>query len=86
MFRPFPEQALRRVLSGVSRVAVVDRDISPGFGGVLWGELRGCLDAMVQGVMVGLGGGDVRPQHLGSIIDDLVTREIASEPAIMEVG
>ena len=88
MFRPFPYAALTKFLAGAARVAILDRDISPGMGGVLWSETRGCAPngAVVQGTMLGLGGGDVRRQHITAVIDDLVLREHAGEPQILEVA
>jgi pyruvate/2-oxoacid:ferredoxin oxidoreductase alpha subunit len=87
MFRPFPEADLRRLIAGRKRVAVLDRDLCPGFGGILWGEVRGCAGAgsVVQGYVLGLGGGDIRPEHVGKIIDDVLARKDAGEPLLMEV-
>lgn len=88
MFRPFPEDLLREQLRGARRVGVLDRDLSPGLGGVLWGELRGCAPpgALVQSYMVGLGGGDVRPEHVDELLDDLVSRPAPGAPALVEVA
>jgi pyruvate/2-oxoacid:ferredoxin oxidoreductase alpha subunit len=88
MFRPFPYAALTKFLARAKRVAVLDRDISPGMGGVLWSEARGCapIGAIVQGTMLGLGGGDVRRRHVTAILDDVVAREHAGEPQIVEVA
>lgn len=88
MFRPFPAARLAELLKGRRRVGVIDRDISPGLGGVLWGELRGVTgaDTLVQGYMLGLGGGDVRPEHIGELLADLVARETAGTPRMMETG
>ena len=88
MFRPFPEKQLVDVLGSVPKVAVLDRDISLGFGGILWGELRGCLshETLVQGYMIGLGGGDIRPDHLVSVIEDLRDRDRSAAPVILEVA
>jgi pyruvate/2-oxoacid:ferredoxin oxidoreductase alpha subunit len=88
MFRPFDEATMRSLLAGVPRVAVIDRNISPGLGGILWAESRAMADrdAVVQDYMIGLGGGDVRPEHLLDIIDDLQSRETAGEPFITEVA
>jgi hypothetical protein len=35
---------------------------------------------------VGLGGGDVRPEHIEAISRDLAGRETAGEPVFMEAG
>ena len=88
MFRPFPGDALRHLLAGCRRVGVIDRDLSPGLGGVLWGELRGAVagTALVQGYMMGLGGGDVRPEHVEGVLKDLLARESAGAPEIVEAG
>ncbi len=88
MFRPFPEEALRRALDGRRRVGVLDRDLCPGLGGILWAELRGCAPAgcLVQGYLVGLGGGDIRPPHVAQLLDDLRGRAAPSPPQILEVG
>ncbi len=87
-FRPFPSALLAAAFRGRRRIAVVDRNISLGFGGVLWGECRGLADAgaVVQGCMVGVGGGDVRPEHLLAIAEDAASRQVAGAPVIMEAG
>ncbi len=88
MMRPFPADMLRRQLAGKSRVAVIDRNISLGFGGVLWGEARGCADpqALVQNYILGIGGGDVRPEHIEQLIADLESRDQAGQPVMLEAG
>lgn len=87
MFRPFPEDLLREQLSGRQRIAVMDRDVCPGLGGILWGEVRGVVpDAMVQGYMVGVGGGDVQPKHIQEVLDDLMALDAPGIPKIMEVA
>jgi pyruvate/2-oxoacid:ferredoxin oxidoreductase alpha subunit len=88
MFRPFPAEELTQRLASVSRIAVLDRDISPGMGGVLWSELLSCAPAAatVQGYMLGLGGGDVREEHVTRVIDDLLARPHAGRPELVEVA
>ncbi len=87
MFRPFPEDLLRKFLSGRERIAIMDRDVCPGLGGILWGEVRGVVpDALVQGYMVGVGGGDVQPKHIQEVLDDLISLKSAGTPKIMEVA
>ncbi|RMG20504.1 MAG: pyruvate ferredoxin oxidoreductase [Deltaproteobacteria bacterium] len=88
VFRPFPETYLVEALSGVRKIAVLDRDLSPGFGGILWGELRGALRGgqLVQSYLAGLGGGDVRPEHLLEILEDLEHRSDPVPSILKEVA
>ena len=88
MFRPFPDQALRSALAGAKRIGVLDRNLAPGIGGIVWSELRGLApaDAIVQDYIVGIGGGDVRPTHITGIIEDLEARQMAAAPKFVEVG
>jgi pyruvate/2-oxoacid:ferredoxin oxidoreductase alpha subunit len=88
MFRPFPSDALKKAFSGISRIAVIDRDISFGFGGALWGEVRALAEpgAMVQNFITGLGGGDVRPGHIEKMVYDALERKAAGPPVFVGVG
>jgi pyruvate/2-oxoacid:ferredoxin oxidoreductase alpha subunit len=88
MFRPFPAELLKQALSGATRIAVVDRNISLGFGGVLWGEVRGlaAAGAIVQDYVAGTGGGDVRPEHIEELVNDVCARKVGGEPAFIGVG
>ncbi|MBI5852855.1 MAG: pyruvate ferredoxin oxidoreductase [Planctomycetes bacterium] len=88
MFRPFPESELREALGRCARVAILDRDISLGLGGVLWAESRACAreGAIVQNYVVGLGGGDIRPRDVDAMLRDLLARTAAGAPEIVEVG
>ncbi len=89
MFRPFPRAALAAAIGPAKRVGVLDRNISPGSGGIFWGEvavsLRGRADVLLQDYLVGLGGGDVTPALIGEILDDLAARKEASEPTWKEI-
>jgi pyruvate/2-oxoacid:ferredoxin oxidoreductase alpha subunit len=88
MFRPLPEEPLRRLLPSGAKIGVLDRDLCPGLGGILWGEIRGLApaDSVVQNYLLGLGGGDVRPEHLGDVLKDLQEREAPGAPVFTEVG
>ncbi|HSG76012.1 MAG TPA: transketolase C-terminal domain-containing protein [Burkholderiales bacterium] len=64
LFRPLPAAELRAALAGVRDVLVLERDFSPGAGGVLHQELRAALYGMkdapgVHGVLAGVGGVNV---------------------------
>jgi pyruvate/2-oxoacid:ferredoxin oxidoreductase alpha subunit len=88
-FRPFPRVELQRACATAKRVGVLDRNHAPGSGGIFWGEvattLRQVPDLFVQDYIVGLGGGDVTPRTVDTIIEDLVSRNEATEPLWREV-
>jgi pyruvate/2-oxoacid:ferredoxin oxidoreductase alpha subunit len=88
LFRPFPAELLCQKLAGKRRIAVLDRNISLGFGGVLWGELRGTTDpeALVQNYILGIGGGDVQPELIEGLIQDMLQRKTADAPILLEVA
>jgi pyruvate/2-oxoacid:ferredoxin oxidoreductase alpha subunit len=86
LFRPLPVAAIRKWFAGKQRIAVIDRNISLGFGGILWGEVQALADpgTVVQNYLAGLGGGDVRPEHITGMLADLLPRQIAGQPAMVE--
>jgi len=43
MIRPWPAQAIRKALHGRRAVAVLDQNLSPGQGGILFQEIAACL-------------------------------------------
>lgn len=66
MFRPFPGEEIARALKGVRKVAVLERDLSCGLGGIIAHELRAALYTEenrpeVFGFVSGLGGRDITP-------------------------
>ncbi len=86
LFRPLPVQALRAALAGVRDVLVLDRNHSPGAGGVLHQELRAALYGLanpprVHGYLAGVGGVNVAPER----IVEFVRGARASEPAVGSV-
>lgn len=88
LFRPFPHLLLEKMLASADRIAFIDRNVSPGMGGIMWSEGRVTApkDALVQNYMIGLGGGDIRPEMLEKVFVDLLDREQAGPPQIVEVG
>lgn len=90
MFRPFPREELRAVVGSARRIGVLDRNHSPGSGGIFWSEiaatLQGRSDAILQDYLVGLGGGDVTTDVVGEILDDLRGRRVVDAPVWQEVG
>ena len=71
-FRPFPDEALRESLSNLKAVAVLERDVSIGAGGVVYLELAHCLgkrhdSPLLTNYIMGLGGRDVTFEEIKDI-------------------
>ncbi len=84
LFRPLPVQALRAALTGVRAVIVLDRNHSPGAGGVLHQELRAALYGMpgapaIHGCLAGVGGVNVSVDRLCGIVREALAREPVPE-------
>lgn len=69
LIRPFPDDALRAALGGLRGVAVIDQNLSNGFGGVLHGEVVSALygetaaPPVVASFIGGLGGRDITQEE-----------------------
>lgn len=75
LFRPLPVAALRAALADVDDVIVLDRNHSPGAGGVLHQELRAALYGVpaaprIHGLLAGVGGVNVSPARLASWVNE----------------
>lgn len=90
MFRPFPREELLAAMGSAKRVGVLDRNHSPGSGGIFWQEIATTLrdrpGVLLQDYLVGLGGGDVTEQVIDEIIDDLVGRSASEAPVWKEMS
>jgi pyruvate/2-oxoacid:ferredoxin oxidoreductase alpha subunit len=87
-FRPFPRAELQWACASARRIGVLDRNHSPGSGGVFWNEVATSLremPALIQDYIVGLGGGDVTPLTVDRIISELQARDESTEPVWREV-
>ena len=85
LFRPLPVAALRSALAGVRDVLVLDRDFSPGAGGVLHQELRAALYGVpdaprMHGLLAGVGGVNVPPLKIVELALAARGRKTAEEP------
>jgi pyruvate ferredoxin oxidoreductase alpha subunit len=79
-YRPFPAQLLKETLSGYGKVAVVEKALSPGLGGPLFHEIASALydsneRPELRNFIVGLGGRDVRLDHVEKLINMTVKGE-----------
>jgi len=69
VFRPFPTEEIKEVLEKASKVAVIDKNISFGMGGVLYNNIRATTNANAHGFIAGLGGRDITPSFIREIIE-----------------
>ncbi len=81
LFRPFPRDEIRRVLGPYDRVAVIDRNISFGAGGIFAQEIRAALANLpkrpvVYPFVAGLGGRDITPRTITTVVE----RALSDEP------
>jgi len=76
MFRPFPVELVRNALKGKKRIAVVERDLSPGQCGIFYQEIKWALNTIqtknlcgsIFGFVAGLGGADITPSLIEKAI------------------
>lgn len=79
-FRPFPTQEVQEILKNTQKVAVIDRNISLGKGGIWCQELKAALyplehRPMVTGYIAGICGADVSPD----MIEDMIVKALERE-------
>jgi pyruvate/2-oxoacid:ferredoxin oxidoreductase alpha subunit len=82
LFRPFPVEGVHSALRGKKKIAVIDRNISLGGGGIFCQELRAalihsCDHPLIHGYIAGIGGTDVTPEVIQKIALEVMNR---SEP------
>jgi pyruvate/2-oxoacid:ferredoxin oxidoreductase alpha subunit len=78
--RPFPALRLREKLGNTKTIAVVDRDYSYGFGGILAGDIEAGLRRGVTRYIAGIGGRDISVADFrGMMMDALKTSEGGGE-------
>ena len=84
LFRPLPAAALRVALTGFDDIIVLDRNYSPGYGGVLHQELRSVLygapvTPRMHGLLAGVGGVNVSPAKVAEFVRQAVQGEVQNE-------
>jgi len=72
-FRPFPTDEIYGAIQGAKKIAVIDRNLSAGVGGIFAQELRASLYSHqerppVFGFVSGLGGRDITPELIEEAI------------------
>jgi pyruvate/2-oxoacid:ferredoxin oxidoreductase alpha subunit len=79
LFRPFPTEAVQQALRGKKKIAVIDRNISLGGGGIFCQELRAALvhspdHPLTFSYIAGIGGTDVDPEVIEKIVLDVMKK------------
>jgi pyruvate ferredoxin oxidoreductase alpha subunit len=67
VYRPFPKEQIRESLKEVEAVGMIDQNLSPGYGGIVYPEIRDCLydrKVPVSDFIAGLGGRHISQQEL----------------------
>ena len=82
--RPFPDQELRECLAGLKIVAVLEKAVSIGAGGIIYTELTRSLSGLQEqqplliNYILGLGGRDITFEDLNDIgLDLFATKDVA---------
>ena len=86
LFNPFPIEHVRQAVAGVPKLVVIERNVSPGIGGVLAQSLKSALYGMadppaVHSYLAGVGGVNVSARALV----EMVTKAMADEPVAESV-
>jgi pyruvate/2-oxoacid:ferredoxin oxidoreductase alpha subunit len=86
LFRPFPAAAVRQALAGIPKIAVIDRNISFGHGGIFAQEVKSALYNVdgayrppIFGFISGLGGRDVTPEPIKEVINTTLANDVPPE-------
>ncbi len=83
-FRPFPKDEIQKAIKNAGKIAVLDKNISFGIGGVLYNEIKAKMDVNASGFILGLGGRDVSPDDIKTIVNE--TRNSTSDDKINWIG
>lgn len=83
-FRPFPRQQVRDILGGYQKVAVIDRNLSFGCGGIFASEISSALASLAQRpqlypFVAGLGGRDVTQDTIAGIVQRALDEEPSAD-------
>lgn len=85
LLRPFPADLICEALSSAKKVAVIDRNICPGMGGIWAQEIKAALygrdgTPVVIEYIAGLGGRDITPSTIEWIAKDATAKQGGETP------
>ena len=83
-FRPFCKDEIYEAVKNANRIAVLDKNISFGIGGVLFNEIKAKMDVDARGFIIGLGGRDVAPDDIRNIVN--ITKNSTDSDKINWIG
>lgn len=83
-FRPFPGKEIYEALKEAKKLVVIDRNLSPGVGGIFAQELRAALYSqndrpVIFGFISGLGGRDITPELIEEALQYAISRSQPEE-------
>ena len=87
LFRPFPEDLICRHLGAAKKIAVIDRNVSFGAGGIFAQEIRAALCNLdthprVFSYVAGLGGRDITPDTLIEIYNETKKKSAPAQESV----
>ena len=83
-FRPFPTEDIYNAVKNADKIAVLDKNISLGIGGVLFNEIKAKMNVDARGFILGLGGRDVSNEDIRNIIK--ITKDSTDSNEINWIG
>jgi pyruvate/2-oxoacid:ferredoxin oxidoreductase alpha subunit len=91
LFRPFPKVQCLDALWNAKKIAVIDRNLTPGQEGIFCEELKSTLYSgpgriPVFGFVMGLGGTNVSPRHIREALEMAEEMDEAPMKPILDVG
>lgn len=79
VIRPYPKQEIIDTIKGAKKLAVIDRNISPGYSGIFSQELKSALynevDVPIRSYIAGLGGRDVKIEDIKDMAYDALKND-----------
>lgn len=83
VYRPFPEEQLRKALSGLEAIGVVDQNLSPGVGGIVYPEIKALMYGEripISSFIISLGGKHISQEEFETIcLETLKTAKTRKE-------
>ena len=89
VFRPFPTEEIREILSSVKKAVVIDRNISYGSSGIFCQEVKAAMyntanRPPIFGIITGLGGRDVSSTDIINIVERTDRKPLPDSDIIFE--